>query len=73
MGRESLRVGDRVQTMRIADALELFEERSSIIEFDGNVSRQVAEKQAMEEICKRHGSWLRVPIQEAIQRKRQVK
>lgn len=52
--------------MRIAEALELFEERASIIEFDGNVSRQVAEKQAKEEICKRFGTWLRVPIEESI-------
>jgi hypothetical protein len=49
--------------IRISTAIEEFEERAAIMEFDGGLARVEAEKAALaEQVAK--ASWLRVAIQE---------
>lgn len=38
-----------------ADVRDEFEERAAIREFEAGMSREAAEKAAMEEVCKRYG------------------
>jgi hypothetical protein len=57
----------------ITEVIDLFEERAAIIEESGFQShtheerfqwRKEAEELAMADICKIHGSWYRIPIED---------
>jgi hypothetical protein len=55
--------------IRVEQAIELFEERAAIYEYDAGLPRDKAEDLARLEICEMYGSWLRVAIEDHLRRK----
>jgi hypothetical protein len=50
--------------IRVEQAIELFEERAAIYEYDAGLPREKAEELARLEICELYGSWFRVAIED---------
>ena len=52
-----------VEKVEDRDVIEAFEERAAISEFDGGLSRQAAEAQAIEDVVRRHGQRARFVVE----------